>query len=131
MPTIFSKIIRGEIPAYTIKEDDRFLAFLDIAPVQKGHTLVIPKKPIDNFWDMDTSLLQAILLFSQPIARAIEKSFQCKKCGLSVVGLEVAHAHLHLIPVNNTQDIGFNNKQILSKEEMASIQQLIRQHLDA
>ncbi len=110
--TIFSKIIKGEIPSYKIAENENFFAFLDINPLVEGHTLVIPKIEVDKFLDMPDNYLSEILLFAKPIASAIEKSFQCKRCGLSVVGLEVPHAHLHLIPLNTMDDINFTRKKL-------------------
>jgi len=110
--TIFSKIIKGEIPSYKIAENEKFFAFLDINPLVEGHTLVIPKIEVDKFLDMPYNYLSEILLFAKPIASAIEKSFQCKRCGLSVVGLEVPHAHLHLIPLNTMDDINFTRKKL-------------------
>lgn len=105
MPSIFSRIVAGEIPAYKIAENDQFLAFLDIHPQVPGHTLVIPKKEIDSLWDLDDTLLQNILLFARPIAKALEKAFDCERCGLSVVGLDVPHAHVHLLPIRSTKDM--------------------------
>src|SRR5664279_869522 len=103
--TIFTKIINGEIPAYRIAEDENFLAFLDINPLQEGHTLVIPKTETDHFFDLEETYLSHILVFAKPIAKAIEKSFHCNRCGLIVVGLEVPHAHMHLIPINRVNDM--------------------------
>jgi histidine triad (HIT) family protein len=105
--TIFSRIITGEIPSYRIAEDEDFFAFLDIHPLVRGHVLVVPKKPVDRFFDLDDALLGRMLLFAKPIARAIEKTFPCNRCGMSVVGLEVPHAHLHLVPVNSASDLNF------------------------
>ena len=102
--TIFSKIIAGEIPAYKIAEDDRFFAFLDIFPLREGHTLVVPKIEVDKFFDMPDVYLAQLLLFARPIAHAIEKAFRCDRCGLSVVGLEVPHAHLHLVPIDQRSE---------------------------
>ncbi|MCW3119672.1 MAG: family hydrolase [Chitinophagaceae bacterium] len=128
--TIFSKIIAGEIPSYKIAENDRFFAFLDILPLRKGHTLVIPKKEIDNLFDLPQEYLSEILLFAQPIAKAIEKSFDCDRCGISVIGLEVPHAHIHLIPINSANDLNFTNAKLkLSQEEMKKVQQKIVSHL--
>src|SRR6476661_1544282 len=97
--SIFTKIISGEIPSYKIREDERFYSFLDIFPLVKGHVLVVPKIEVDKFFDLPGDYLGAILQFAQPIAKSIEKSFDCKRCGISVVGLEVPHAHLHLLPI--------------------------------
>ena len=124
--TIFSKIIAGEIPSYKIAENNKFFAFLDIFPLREGHVLVVPKKEIDKFFDMPDEYLQDILLFSQPIARAIEKSFACNRCGMAVVGLEVPHAHLHLVPINNIDDLNFTRgKMKMSPEELKQVQEKI------
>ena len=121
--SIFSKIIRGEIPSYKIAENDLFFAFLDISPLVPGHTLVIPKTETDKFFDLDDKYLAEYLLFAKPIARSIEKSFDCMRCGISVVGLEVPHAHLHLVPVNSADDLNFTREKLkLSDEEMKSAQ---------
>ena len=128
--TIFTRIIKGEIPAYRIAEDDHFLAFLDISPLQEGHTLVIPKTEIDHFFDLDENYLSRILVFSKPIANAIEKSFPCNRCGMAVVGLEVPHAHLHLIPINRVSDMDFKNRKLkLSPEQFRNIQEKIISNL--
>ena len=124
--TIFSKIISGQIPSYKIAENDKFFAFLDIFPLRKGHVLVVPKTETDNFFDLSTEYLSELLVFAQPIAKAIEKSFDCNRCGLSVVGLEVPHAHLHLIPINNANDLNFNQPKLkLSEEQLKEVQQKI------
>lgn len=128
--TIFSAIISGRIPSFKIAENENFFSFLDISPMAVGHTLVIPKKEIDNFFDMPDDYLKEILLFAKPIAKAIEKSFPCKRCGMSVVGLEVPHAHLHLIPINNADDLNFTRKKLtLTKEELKAAQEKILRHL--
>lgn len=128
--TIFSAIISGRIPSFKIAENEKFFSFLDISPMAVGHTLVIPKKEIDNFFDMPDDYLKEILLFAKPIAKAIEKSFPCKRCGMSVVGLEVPHAHLHLIPINNADDLNFTRKKLtLTKEELKAAQEKILRHL--
>jgi histidine triad (HIT) family protein len=121
--TIFSKIINGEIPSFRIAENEKFYAFLDINPLVEGHTLVIPKLEVDKFLDMPDEYLKEILLFAKPIATAIEKSFPCNRCGLSVVGLEVPHAHLHLIPINNMDDINFTRKKLSPTQEELKIAQ--------
>ena len=121
--TIFSKIIKGEIPSFNIAENEKFYAFLDINPLVEGHTLVIPKLEVDKFLDMPDEYLKEILLFAKPIATAIEKSFPCNRCGLSVVGLEVPHAHLHLIPINNMDDINFTRKKLSPTQEELKIAQ--------
>lgn len=128
--TIFSKIIAGEIPCYKIAENEKFFSFLDISPLVEGHTLVIPKIEIDNFFDMPDAYLQEIFLFARPIAKAIEKSFNCNRCGLSVIGLEVPHAHVHLVPINKADDLNFNRKKLSpSKEQLKAAQQKILRNL--
>jgi histidine triad (HIT) family protein len=128
--TIFTRIIKGEIPAYRIAEDESFLAFLDINPLREGHTLVIPKTETDHFFDLDDHYLSGILLFAKPIAKAIEQSFHCNRCGLIVVGLEVPHAHLHLIPINRVNDMDFKNPKLkLNDEQFRTVQEKIRSHL--
>ncbi|MEO6961870.1 MAG: HIT domain-containing protein, partial [Puia sp.] len=122
--SIFSKIIQGTIPSYRIAEDDYFLAFLDINPLREGHVLVIPKVEIDKFFDLDETYLSRILIFAQPIARAIEKSFSCNRCGIAVVGLEVPHAHMHLVPINNIDDLNFNRPKLkFSEDQFRSAQE--------
>lgn len=124
--TIFSKIIAGEIPSYKIAENDKFFAFLDIFPLVEGHVLVVPKTEIDKFFDVPDEYLAEILLFAKPIARAIESSFPCNRCGISVVGLEVPHAHLHLIPINSADDLNFTRGKLkLPPEQLKAIQEKI------
>lgn len=124
--TIFSKIIAGEIPSYKIAEDQYFYAFLDIAPLVKGHVLVIPKVEVDKVFDLDDNYLSRMLVFAKPIAKALEKTMNCKRCGLSVVGLEVPHAHLHLLPINEMDDTNFTRGKLqLAETEMQEIQQTI------
>lgn len=124
--TIFSQIIQGDIPSYRIAEDDRFYAFLDIFPLVTGHTLVIPKIEIDRFIDMPADYLQRIFLFAQPIAHAMERAFPCERVGFSVVGLEVPHAHLHLIPINTMDDINFTRPKLKpSPEDLKAAQEKI------
>ena len=128
--TIFSKIIAGEIPCYKIAEDENFFAFLDIFPMVKGHVLVIPKTEVDKFFDVPDEYLCEMLLFAKPIAKAIEKAFRCNRCGLEVIGLEVPHAHLHLIPINSPDDLNFTRAKLkLSAEELKEVQQKILAHL--
>ena len=128
--TIFSKIISREIPAYIIAENKKFIAFLDVFPLVKGHVLVVPKSETDKLFDLPEDFLSEILLFSQPIARSIEKSFDCMRCGISVVGLEIPHAHLHLVPINNSNDLNFTQPKLsISKEEMELIQEKILKNL--
>ncbi|MES2429905.1 MAG: HIT family protein [Bacteroidota bacterium] len=128
--TIFSKIIAGEIPSYKIAEDENFFAFLDIFPLVEGHVLVVPKNETDKFFDLSDEYLSKLLVFAKPIAHAIERSFDCNRCGITVVGLEVPHAHLHLMPINSADDLNFtNNKLKLSPEEFKAIQEKIKAHL--
>ena len=130
--TIFSKIINQEIPSYKIAEDDYFYAFLDIAPLVKGHVLVIPKVEVDKVFDLDDSYLSKILVFAKPIAKAIEQTMDCKRCALSVVGLEVPHAHLHLLPINEMDDTNFTRGKLqIADTEMKEIQQTIVSALNA
>ena len=126
--TIFSKIIAGQIPSFKIAEDDYFFAFLDIAPLREGHTLVIPKIETDKFFDVPDDYLARILVFSKPIAHAIEKAFDCNRCGLTVIGLEVPHAHLHLVPINSIHDLDFNKHKLKPAPEdlKATQQQLLK-----
>lgn len=124
--TIFSKIIAGTIPSYKIAESDKFVAFLDIAPMVKGHTLVVPKVEIDKLFDLSDDYLSEYLVFAKPIARAIEKAFDCNRCGIEVIGLDVPHAHMHLIPINSADDLNFNRKKLsLSKEEFEEVRRKI------
>ncbi len=130
MASLFSKIIKGEIPSYKIAENELFYAFLDIEPLQKGHTLIVPKQEVDKFYDADQVYLAEWLLFAQPIIRAIEKSVPCLRVGLSFVGLEVPHAHMHLVPLNTMRDMDFTRKTgKASAEELEHVQQLICSHL--
>jgi histidine triad (HIT) family protein len=130
MPTLFSRIISGELPSYKIAEDDRFFAFLDIFPLRPGHTLVVPKTEVDRFFDMPSDHLDAVLGFARPIARAIEKSFPCRRCGISVIGLEVPHAHLHLVPIDSADDLNFTRPKLkLSEAEMAEARDRILSNL--
>jgi histidine triad (HIT) family protein len=128
--TIFSKIIAGEIPSYKIAENEKFFAFLDIFPLVEGHTLVIPKIEIDKFFDVPDEFLSEMLVFAKPIAKAIEKSFRCNRCGISVIGLEVPHAHMHLVPINGMDDLNFTRGKIkLSPEQLKRAQEKILSHL--
>lgn len=119
--TIFSKIIAGEIPSYKIAENEKFFSFLDINPLVEGHTLVIPKLEVDKFFDVPDEYLKEILLFAKPIAKAIEKTFNCNRCGISVVGIEVPHAHMHLIPINTADDLNFTRKKISPSNDQLKI----------
>ena len=128
MATIFSKIIAGEIPCYKVAENDQFLAFLDIQPLRKGHVLVIPKVEIDYIFDMDDDQLGQMMAFAKQVAHKIKKVFPCKKVGVTVIGLEVPHAHIHLIPINGIQDMNFEQeKLILTADELASIADSLKQ----
>lgn len=124
--TIFSKIISGAIPSYKIAEDDRFFAFLDIFPVVKGHTLVVPKIETDKIFDLEQEWLSGAFLFAQKIGKAIEAAFDCNRCGISVVGLEVPHAHIHLLPINSLSDMDFTQPKLqLTDAEFKAVQELI------
>lgn len=128
--TIFSKIIAGEIPAYKIAEDDRFFAFLDIFPLREGHVLIVPKIEVDKFFDVPDDYLSAMLVWAKPIARAIEAAFPCNRCGLSVVGLEVPHAHLHLVPLDSADDLNFTRGKLkVGPEQLKAAQEKILQYL--
>jgi histidine triad (HIT) family protein len=130
MASIFTKIINGEIPSYKIAENDNYYAFLDVFPVAKGHTLVVPKKEIDYIFDLDDDLLAGMHVFAKKIAKALEKSVPCKRIGTAVVGLEVPHAHLHLIPINNISDISFEHPKLkLSETEFKEILEKIKANL--
>ncbi len=127
MASIFSKIIAGEIPSYKIAEDENFYAFLDINPLKKGHTLVVPKKEVDYFFDLDDDILNKIMVFSKKIAKAIEKVIACKRIAIIVLGLEVPHAHVHLIPMDKESDTHFSNPKLkFTPEEFNQIAQEIR-----
>ncbi|HVK46387.1 MAG TPA: HIT family protein [Pseudobacter sp.] len=129
--TIFSKIIAGEIPSYKIAENDKFYAFLDIFPLTEGHVLVVPKIETDKFFEVPDTYLAEILVFAKPIAKAIERSFPCNRVGMAVVGLEVPHAHLHLVPINNMDDINFTRGKIkVSPEQLKIAQDKILANLD-
>jgi histidine triad (HIT) family protein len=124
--TIFSKIIKGEIPCYKIAENEKFFAFLDIFPLREGHVLVVPKIETDKFFDLPDDYLSEMLVFAKPIAHAIEKSFPCNRCGLSVIGLEVPHAHLHLVPIDNADDLNFTRGKIkVTPEQLKAAQEKI------
>jgi len=128
--SIFSRIAAGSIPSYRIAENERFFAFLDISPLREGHVLVIPKEGPDKFFDMSPDLLAEILVFAQPIAHAIEKAFDCNRCGLAVLGLEVPHAHLHLLPVDGSEDIDFRKPKLkLSEAQFREVQEKILRQL--
>ena len=121
MATIFSRIIKGEIPCYKIAENDEFFAFLDVNPIQKGHTLVVPKEEISYIFDIDDDKLGRYMAFSKRVASAIKAAIPCVKVGIAVVGLEVPHSHIHLVPLNNVNDMSFEHKMTLEKAEMQEI----------
>lgn len=125
MSSIFTKIIKGEIPSYKIAENDDFYAFLDINPNAKGHTLVVPKKEVDKIFDLDVETYKGLMQFSRKVALAIEKSIPCKRVGMTVIGLEVPHTHVHLIPLNQMKDATFGSKVKLSPEEFEQIAEKI------
>jgi histidine triad (HIT) family protein len=128
--TIFSKIIAGEIPGYKIAENDQFFAFLDIFPLREGHTLVVPKLEVDNLFDVPDAYLGSLLLFARPIAKAIEAAYDCNRCGMAVIGLEVPHAHLHLVPLDHADDLNFTRGKLkLSPEQLRKAQEKILRHL--
>jgi histidine triad (HIT) family protein len=127
MASIFSKIVNGEVPCYKIAENDQFLAFLDINPLAKGHTLVIPKKEVDYIFDLSEEDLTAMMVFARSVALAIGKVIPCKRIGVAVIGLEVPHAHVHLVPINGVYDIDFKKPKLkLSQEEFLEILESIR-----
>ncbi|MCW8310041.1 HIT family protein [Sphingobacterium thalpophilum] len=130
MSTIFSKIVAGEIPAYKVAESNDFLAFLDISPVAKGHVLVIPKKETDYIFDIDDDEYMALWVFAKIVAQGIKKVIPCVKVGVAVVGLEVAHAHIHLVPINKISDLNFAGPKLtLSNEELSQIAETIRESI--
>ena len=120
--SIFTKIIKGEIPCYKIAEDDRFIAFLDVFPIKKGHTLVVPKAQIDYLFDLDDSLLSDLMIFAKKVAQKMERAISCERIGIAVIGLEVPHAHIHLVPLDTVGDIDFSQPKLqLSAKEMTEI----------
>ena len=130
MSSIFSKIINREIPSYIIAENENFLAFLDIFPLTKGHTLVIPKLEIDYYFDIQDELFNEINIFSKKVAIGIEKVIKCKRIGVSVIGLEVPHAHIHLIPINSISDMNFSNPKLeLTEKEFLAIEEEIKKEI--
>ena len=130
MASIFSKIINGEIPSYKIAENDKFFAFLDIFPIVEGHVLVIPKQETDKFFDVSDEFLKEWLVFAKPIAKAIESAFDCNRCGISVIGLEVSHAHMHLVPINSSDDLNFTRPKLkLDEHQLKEIQNKIMEKL--
>ena len=130
MASIFSKIVSGEIPAHKVAEDENYLAFLDIFPVAKGHTLVIPKKEVDYIFDMDDDLYNGLQAFAKKVAIGLKKAIPCQKVGVLVLGLEVPHAHIHLIPMQNEADVlNFSNKKKFTPEEFSKIKKLISSNI--
>ena len=128
--SVFTKIINGEIPCHKIAESEKFIAFLDIEPLVTGHVLVVPKIEVNKLFDVPDDYLAEMLVFAKPIAHAIEKAFNCKRCGISVIGLEVPHAHMHLIPINSANDLNFTNTKLdPSQEELKNTQEKILAHL--
>jgi histidine triad (HIT) family protein len=126
MATIFTRIIKGEIPCYKIAEDDKYFAFLDINPLQAGHTLVVPKKETDYLFDLEDDQLSGIIIFSKKVASAIKNVISCNRIGVAVLGLEVPHAHIHLVPMNSMEDVNFRNPKLkLSPEEFEAIAEKI------
>lgn len=131
MATIFTKIINGEIPSYKIAEDNNYYAFLDISPLAKGHTLVVPKKEVDYIFNLDDDILAGLHVFSKKVAKAIESVIPCERIGIAVIGLEVPHTHIHLIPINNVSDIDFSREKLeLSDTEFEEIANKIREKVD-
>lgn len=130
MPSIFSRIVKGEIPSYKVAEDERFFAFLDINPMAKGHTLVIPKQEVDYIFDLDDDILKDMVIFAKKVAKSIEKTIPCKRVGIMVVGLEVPHAHIHLIPINKESDMSLSNPRIkIEQFEFEEIAKKIRENI--
>lgn len=129
MPTLFTKIINGELPAYKIAETDQFLAFLDIRPNAKGHTLCIPKEEVNKIFDLEEEVYQELMRFSRKVAIALEKAVPCKRVGMAVVGLEVPHVHVHLIPLNTMSDMDFSRSLSFSEEEFQQITEDIKSQL--
>ena len=129
MSSIFTKIINGEIPCYKIAEDDNFIAFLDVNPNAKGHTLCVPKQEIDKIFDLNEDLYLGLMQFSRKIAIALEKAIPCKRIGMAVIGLEVPHAHVHLIPLNEMDEMRFQNKVTMTKEEFEALAKEIQSNL--
>lgn len=130
MSSIFTKIIQGEIPSYKVAEDENYLAFLDIFPLKKGHTLVIPKKEVDYIFDLDTDTLAGLTAFAQKVAKAIDKTVECERVGVAVIGLEVPHAHIHLVPLHSVHDIDFSKPKLqFTPEEFQEIASSIAANL--
>ncbi|MBD3245603.1 MAG: HIT domain-containing protein [Candidatus Omnitrophica bacterium] len=128
MPSLFAKIINGEVPCHKILEDDRFLAFLDIRPINPGHTLVIPKQEIDYLFDLDDQLLGDLTVFAKRVARMIEQAVECERIGVMVAGLEVPHAHVHLVPIKAIADLNFAHAKEADQEALSAVADMIRAH---
>ncbi len=129
MPTIFERIVSGEIPCHKVGETEDYLAFLDVSPLKMGHTLVIPKKPVDYIFDMDNESYAGLMLFAKIIAEGIKQAIPCTKVGMTVIGLEVPHAHVHLVPIDSVSDMDFSQKMTLTTEELAATASEIREQL--
>lgn len=130
MASVFSKIVKGEIPSYKVAESDKYYAFLDIAPLQKGHTLVVPKREEDYIFDLTDEELAGLMVFAKQVARAIQRTIPCEKVGMAVIGLDVPHAHVHLVPLNGGNDLDFSNpKKEFSREEMQACAEQIAANL--
>ena len=130
MASIFARIINREIPGYIIAEDDRYIAFLDISPLVLGHTLVIPKQEVDYIFNLEDDSLAGLMVFAKKVAKAVEKAVPCKRIGVSVIGLEVPHTHVHIVPMNSADDVNFTRAKLSpSKEALAEVAEKIRKHL--
>jgi histidine triad (HIT) family protein len=129
MDSLFTRIVKGEVPAYKVAEDSQFLAFLDISPNAKGHTLCIPKKEVDKIFDLEEGMYQELMRFSRKVALALEKAVPCKRVGMAVVGLEVPHVHVHLIPLNKMSDMDFSKNVKMEEEEFKELAQSIHVNL--
>lgn len=131
MPSIFTRIINREIPGHIVAEDEAYIAFLDVMPLVKGHVLVVPKKEVDYIFDLDDATLAGLSVFARKVARAIEKAVPCKRIGMAVIGLEVPHTHVHLVPLNSVDDINFAQPKLkLSQEELGAVAEKIRKQLE-
>lgn len=130
MSTLFTKIVKGEVPAYKVAENSQFLAFLDIRPNARGHVLCIPKKEVDKIWDLEEEMYQELMRFARSVAIALEKTVPCKRVGVAVVGLEVPHTHVHLIPLNSMKDMDFSNNVEMSEEEFKKLAEDIGKNID-
>ena len=129
MASLFSKIAKGEVPAYKVAENSQFLAFLDISPNAKGHTLCIPKKEVDKIFDLEEEMYQELMRFTRKVALGLEKAVPCKRVGMAVVGLEVPHVHVHLIPLNSMQDMDFSRNQEMTEEEFQELADAIKENV--